>query len=90
MYHALSDCTKLKTSPHKQCKTGEIQAFVCIMAKQAFVGLQVTNNSFSKFHFRDICTATTPALFKSCETSWVEEQLVEAIFVDSGSHTRLF
>ena len=26
----------------------------CKRAKQAFVGLQVTNNSYSKFHFRDI------------------------------------
>ena len=46
-----------KTSCHKQCKTGEMQPFTCQAAKQAFVGLQVINNSFSKFYFRDmICT----------------------------------
>ena len=56
-YHVLLDCTKLKTSRCKQCKTGEVQPFTCKTAKQAFVGLQVTNSSFSKFHFRDIiCT----------------------------------
>ena len=37
--HALLDCTKVKISRHKQCKTGEIQPFTCKMAKQAFVGL---------------------------------------------------
>ena len=33
---------------------GEIQPFMCKTAKQTFVGLQVTNNRFSKFHFKDI------------------------------------
>ena len=28
-------------------------------------------------------TAITLTLFKSCETSWVEEQLVEVFFIDS-------
>ena len=48
-------------------------------SQAALKGITVKEWSNSKF------TATTPALFKSCETSWVEEQLVEAIFVDSGS-----
>lgn len=34
--------------------TGEIQPFTYKTAKQAFVGLQVTINNFSTFHFRDI------------------------------------
>ena len=34
--------------------------------------------------------ATTLGLFKSCGTFWVKEQLVEAIFIDFGSLTRLF
>ena len=37
--HALLECTKVKISRHKQCKTGEIQPFTCKMAKQALVGL---------------------------------------------------